>query len=94
MITIKQIEIYLKYNGDGDLFNRCSTIVEKSLINYKDWNQINNIIQDIYLVKKGYVSDTFIDKLNNNLVKEYESDVVIDKLMDIALHRDDSKNKF
>lgn len=56
MVTLKHIEIYKTYQGDGDGFVRCATLEEKYIMNYSEWSFIDNIIQDLKLIKKGLAS--------------------------------------
>ncbi len=70
MITLNHINIYRKYNGDGDGFIRCATSEEKAVMDYKHWSLIASLVQDIFFIKKGLASDAFVkmtyEKLNNS----------------------------
>ena len=70
MITLKQLKIYQKYEGDGDSLLRSGKPEEKELMNYSDWKIIEELIQDFNLLKKGYTSADYsektISKINEN----------------------------
>ena len=53
MITKQKITIYLKYQNI-DNFARIASTKEKNILEDKDWVLIENLIQDIHLLKKQY----------------------------------------
>jgi len=67
MITLKKIEIYMSYNGDGDRFVRFGNSQEKLIINYEDWSLIESLIQDIRLSKRDLVSEQYLENINKKL---------------------------
>lgn len=83
MITLRHIEIYKKYNGDGDGFVRCATQEEKSIMDYKYWSLIDNLVQDISFIKKGITSDTFIISLVERLKENCDNEETIKVLKEI-----------
>ena len=84
MITLRHIKIYKEYNGDGDGFVRCATQEEKSIMDYQHWSLIDNLIQDVNLVKKGLVSDTFMNSITERLKKNCDNEETIQALKEIA----------
>jgi hypothetical protein len=85
MLTIKHIELYKSYNGDGDGFVRCASDEEKAYMTYKDWSLIDDFIQDIYLVKKGLASKYFSDNLCEKMQKKCDSQETINKLKQLVV---------
>lgn len=85
MITLKQLEIYKKYNGDGDALIRCATPNEKDLMDYKHWSLIDNLVQDLFLIKKGIASTSLIKSTDEKLKECCDSEKVIQTLKDIVL---------
>ena len=83
MITIDKLNIYKKYQGDGDAFNRVGTKKEKGIINYSDWKCIEDLLQDICFVKKGFASKPLEEKLMEKLKNSCENQNVIDELWKI-----------
>lgn len=84
MITIKHIEIYKKYDGDGDGFTHCATPEEKMIMDYKYWSLIDTFIQDLFIIKKGLASTTFIRSINEKLKENCDSESTIIQLKDIV----------
>jgi hypothetical protein len=80
MLTIKHIELYKLYNGDGDGFVRCASDEEKAYMTYKYWSVIDDFIHDIYIVKEGLASKDFSDNLCKKLQKNCDSQETINKL--------------
>ncbi len=80
MLTLKHIEIYKSYNGDGDSFVRSASNEDKAYMTYEYWSLIDNFIQDIYLVKKGLASKTFSDNLCKKMCEECDSQETIKEL--------------
>lgn len=64
MITTEKIAIFKKYAGDIDGWARMAPAEEKAAISDADWYEINGLIQDYALVKKGLASVRYVDKLD------------------------------
>jgi len=62
MITENKIKIYAKYGGDEDYFSRSGTAEEKQAIVGNEWYEIQNIIQDLNLIKNKVASDEYEHK--------------------------------
>jgi len=84
MLTLKHITIYKSYNGDGDGFVRCASNEEKAYMSYKNWSLIEDFIQDIYLVKKGLVSEDFVENLYKKVHENCDSKETINELEQLA----------
>ena len=70
MITKQKITIYLKYQNI-DNFARIASAKEKNILGDKDWALIENLIQDIHLLKNNMaVSYTHLENVYKQ-VKEY-----------------------
>lgn len=69
MITKQKITIYLKYQNI-DNFARIASAKEKNILGDKDWALIENLIQDIHLLKNNMVSCEMRDKIGNK-IKDY-----------------------
>lgn len=84
MITEIKLKIYKKYKGDIDSWARGGLKNEKENIKDNDWFLIDNLIQDIHLVKKGLASKDFERNLIDKLMDECENDNVIDILKSLV----------
>lgn len=84
MITLKHIEIYKSYNGDGDGFVRCATPEEKAIMDYKHWALIESFILDISLVKKGLASEAYMKAIDERIKENFDSKEAIQALRDMA----------
>jgi hypothetical protein len=62
MITIEKIKIFNSYSGDIDGFARVGCDNEKKLFDNSDWSLIENLIQDIELINKKIVAQTYINQ--------------------------------
>lgn len=84
MITLRHIEIYKKYRGDGDAFIRCATLEEKRLLDYKHWELIDDIIQNLHFIKKGLASTSFIRATNEKLNENCDNENTIQALTELS----------
>ena len=85
MITLIQIKIYQKYKGDGDGFTRCVTEEEKSIIDYQHWSLIADLVQDLRLIEKHPVSESFKRSVNAKLKDNRINEEVLKELIKISL---------
>ena len=84
MITLRQIEIFKKFNGDIDHFSRIGSAKEKLGFSDNDWSLIASFVQDLELVKKGLAAESFIKNLDLQLKQNLESEAVLVKLKSIT----------
>ena len=85
MITLEQIKIYKKYSADGDGFTRCATDDEKSIIDYKHWSLIADLVQDLILIRKHPVSESFKRSVDAKLKDNCINEEVLKELIKISL---------
>jgi len=84
MLTLKHIEIYKSFDGDGDGFVRCASDEDKAYMTYKHWALINDFIQDIRLLKKRLVSKEFSENLCRKLQENCDTQETINELKQFA----------
>jgi hypothetical protein len=85
MITINKINIYIKYTGEIDAFATIGTTEEKNIISDEDWMKIDNLLQDIKLLKRKLVSNELrikIEEQINNSVIDSVSKELLFSLID------------
>jgi len=88
MITLRHIEIYKSYEGDGDGFVRCASDEEKAYMTYNHWSLIDDFVQDIFIEKKGLSSKHFSENLYKKLQANCNDQETINQLIQIELaHR-------
>jgi hypothetical protein len=80
MITIEKLNIFRKYQGDGDAFIRAGKKKEQSVMDYSDWRMIDEFIQGISLIKNELASERFEESLTTKLKDYCENQSVIDEL--------------
>lgn len=69
MINKQKIKIYLGY-PDSDFLARAGKKGHKALLSDEDWFLIDNLVQDIHLMKNNLVSDKMRAEIERRL-KEY-----------------------
>ena len=84
MITLRQIEIFFSYRGDGDGFVRSATSEEKAIIDYKHWHLIDSLLQDINLIEKGLISSSYLVSIERILYENCDSLETIVALKNLA----------
>lgn len=67
MITNEKLNIYQRFNGDIHTWGEFGSAMEKSEINDDEWLSIDELIQDLSLIKTGLASDTFIESVDRKL---------------------------
>jgi hypothetical protein len=80
MITLKHLEIYRYYGGDGDALIRMGSEEDKKEMPYEVWKTIDELIQDISLIKSGITSKSFITQVNLKLKSVCQNQEVIEKM--------------
>jgi len=84
MITSEKILIYKKYNGDIDHFARVGSSRDKSILTDLEWNQIDNLIQDIELSKKGLTSQEFNNKMHKRIAELIDSEETLEQIKELV----------
>jgi len=64
MISLENLNIYKKYNGDIDGWARSADRNELELIDDSEWLLIDQLIQQIQMVNSGVTSESFENQLN------------------------------
>ena len=80
MITLEQLKIYNRYDGDMDMWTRTGKSSEKKLMTSDDWYLIDNLIQDIAIAKNGPASEKVISNLKNRLSENCDNADTIKQL--------------
>jgi len=80
MITQEKVKIYNSFQGDVDGWARMGSKKEQSIMKDNDWALIDNLLQDILLVRKGLTSKEFSDNLQKRLVESCDSSETINQL--------------
>jgi len=62
MITLEKIKVFNRYGGDIDGLARNSRSSDHNLITDNEWSLIDNVFQDIELINKRLVAQTYIDQ--------------------------------
>ncbi len=83
-ITKEHIEVFSHYEGDGDAFIRLGTKREKEIMNYDSWKCIENLIQDIMLLKNGKVSSEYSKGIKKKMKEICVNQEVIKMLESIS----------
>lgn len=83
MVTIEKLKIYIRYRGDVDMWTRIGSSKERSVMNTNDWYMIDDLIQDLGLVKKQVASNEFVIALRKRLDENCDSEETIKTLESI-----------
>lgn len=77
MITSEKLEIYKCFNGDSDSWARVASNHNTMVMNSSDWSLIENLIQEISLVKKGLVLESYILHIEMKLKESCDNEETI-----------------
>jgi len=80
MITKQKIEIYLKYQ-DANYFARSGSTEDKKIMSDNDWGLIDNLIQDIHLLKNNLVSINMKKRIEREIQEYTEGDSELAKIL-------------
>ena len=80
MITTKKLEIYNKYSGDIEGWDRFGKRDDKKKLTYEEWELIDELIQGLELIDKDLASDDFRSQILNNLHEVCDTQVKESKL--------------
>ena len=84
MITQEKLEIYDQFGGDIDHWVRSKDADPAGNMTDTDWSSIDELIQDIGLVKRKLASEQFADRLHERLLRETDGEKTIRALNNIA----------
>ena len=88
IITLKHLDIYQTFKGDGDMLIRLGSEPEKQLLKYDIWKLIEGFIQDINLISDNLVSQDYRDTVNERLKMNCDNQETIDRLKTLAKSND------
>ena len=84
MITTEKLIIYEKYEGNSDLLEYTATDSERNQFSDNGWMEIEGLIQDVNLIKKGLVSKDYENRVNEKINNLCDSVNTIELLHEIA----------
>ena len=67
MITLDKLKLYLKYDGDIDMWSRVNNNEEQQIISEEEWSQIQNLLQELYLIEIGKTSEAYESEIRTKL---------------------------
>ena len=81
MITQKKLEIYSSFHGDIDGWCRMTLNIDSfSGMKREDWYLIDNLLQELSMIKKGIVSKEYEKKIWEELRSKCDSEETIHQL--------------
>lgn len=80
MITRDKLNIYKKYNGNGDAWARSGRKKERAIMEDKDWSMIERFIQDLKLIEKGLAAEVYINDVHNRMTDNCDSTETIEEI--------------
>ena len=87
MITKEKIGIYKKYHGDIDGWARMGSPSEQELMQDEDWYVIDDLLQDLALMKDGKTSEDYNQKLMQKLMDNCAGEDIVKELGELSDQR-------
>ncbi|MGN6180183.1 MAG: hypothetical protein ACTHNW_13430 [Mucilaginibacter sp.] len=84
MITLEKAQIYARFNGDADMYQRINNSPDKLFLN-GDWGLIDSLRQDYIIIKNGNASELFIEQVNEKARSNCDSVETIDLIKSLAV---------
>ena len=85
MITVENLNLYLKYGGDIDSWARSASNRERAHMDDEAWHLIEGLLHDCFLVERGLASVSFADELESRLKECCDNQETISALKAISL---------
>lgn len=85
MITLKNLHLYKKYVGDADVFARSASAREKAVSTGRKWSGIDQLLQDLVIVRRDLASDGFVCALKQRINLLCDSRETIEELEMISV---------
>ena len=76
MINKQKIEIFKKYGGDIDGFSRFGKKREKDIFSDEEWSVIDNVLQDLKMIKNGLCSTDYKNKTERTLNQQFDKESI------------------
>lgn len=83
-ITGSQLDVYLKYSGDGDGWARCGSREEKSSIDDAQWAAIEFLRLELGLLKREQLAPAARQRLLDSLAGRVDGEDVVRRLLEVA----------
>ena len=82
MLTSEKVEIFKRYKGYYDGYHtQCNNLVK--VISDDEWILLNNLMQDIFLVRNGLSAKSFKNSINERLVKNCDTQETINLIFEL-----------
>ena len=85
MLTLEQVELYERYNGNGDSFSRFAKKEEDMIISDENWRILDDFVQDIIFIRKEITSESYIKNVIKRLKENCDNDITFQKIWDINI---------
>ena len=80
MITKKQSELFIEYDGDIDAFVRVAKRKKEKILDEKVFREVDLLVQDIIRMKNGVLADAYLQRLKSDLEMNKIDDTLVEKL--------------
>lgn len=84
MITLKKLQIFTSYKGDGDMFARSGRVSAHESMNEDDWILIETLIQDATVINRHLGSEERTQQATTRLQENCENEEVIREIRRLA----------
>lgn len=90
MLSSEKVEIFKSYKGYFDGYHIQSSGKGK-IISDDEWFLLNNLIQDIYLIRTGMAAKSFENSVNEQLSKICDSEETCNKIFELEKYLNEDK---
>ena len=73
MVSLKQLKIFVEYNGDSEGWTGCK-LVDDTVITQTEWSKMDDLAQDFAIIENGYASVNFKTEFDSKLKEQFEDD--------------------
>jgi hypothetical protein len=83
MITGAMLDVYARFNGDVDMWQRRGT-PGSDVISGHEWGTIRVLLQELAMYKRGVVSDRYATRIRTRLAEITSDPETAARLLDMA----------
>jgi hypothetical protein len=94
MIAAEKVNVYREYHGWYDGYYIKTKSEPERLVSDKEWGLIDNLLQDLTLVRRGVAAESFKEDLNRRLKESCDNEETIKQLveLEVYLHRSEENS--
>ncbi len=84
MITDRKVELYIKFGGDDDMWQRAASEQNQRSISSKEWSEIGQMASELLMLENDLISQKYKEEIQERIASTKCSKEVLSKLKAIS----------